>query len=295
MNCKQIEPWISVYQDGELDPRRRYLVEEHLACCPDCRALSLEWVELARELRAGLTWSDVPETLHTRVMRQIPERKPAHAGTGRAGFWRPHPWLSFALVPLAAAAAWLLLAPHPARPTVLLAHPLGPTILASVISHPHPAQDPTSSGSAADPVNSPGVPRHLNGRAKLKAAGHSLIAPAPAAATSAKRGAERSHPETELHRQMRQFRPQRRRYRIAAVPPREWISRRSHRRWLTARAPQPRFPMPERSPAAPSPPVTIVDYVLPEAEPQLPAVESGTEYVLQPAEPAPKSEAGVAL
>src|SRR5207248_802709 len=104
MNCEELEPWVSAYQDNELDPRRRRIVEAHLACCPYCRALSRGWANLARDLRVSLCRLEPPENLHTRVMRRLP----APRLRVRPGIRWPQGWPSFALVPLSAAAAWLL-------------------------------------------------------------------------------------------------------------------------------------------------------------------------------------------
>jgi len=73
MNCEELEPWISAFQDNEIDLRRRRVVEAHLACCPDCRALCDEWADLARDVRTSLSRMETPDNLHARVMRQIPE------------------------------------------------------------------------------------------------------------------------------------------------------------------------------------------------------------------------------
>ena len=112
MNCEELEPWVSAYQDGELDSRRRRIVEAHLALCGDCRSLADGWAALAQDIRTSLGRLDAPESLHTRVMRRIPA--PAAQPHTRSHFRWPLGRPSFALVPIGAAAAWLFWAAHPA-------------------------------------------------------------------------------------------------------------------------------------------------------------------------------------
>jgi anti-sigma factor RsiW len=116
MNCEQIEVWISAYQDGELDPGRQRRVEAHLATCGSCRELMAEWSALECSLRAELIRDDAPETLHTRVMRQIPDERPAAAPLGRRGSWTPGGWFTFGLAPIGALTAWMLWTGHGVSP-----------------------------------------------------------------------------------------------------------------------------------------------------------------------------------
>jgi hypothetical protein len=79
---------------------------------------------------------------------------------------------------------------------------------------------------------------------------------------------------------------------VAESPGGRWRLRRAHARLLLAARPSQTLAGPEAK-ALPS--ITVVDYVLPEVQPQLPAPEAETDFVLHPAELAPASEAGFNL
>jgi hypothetical protein len=294
MNCEQIEPWISAYQDGELDARRRQIVQEHLARCPDCHDLCREWEALARELRASLTWSDAPETLHARVMQQIPAREPLRVRSGRAGFWRPRLWLSFAMMPMAAAAAWLIVLPHSMRPAAPPVERDGRMILVAAPPSSHGLTDVTLPTEAPDSATTRGPARKPGANPATKSPLRIPVA-APAGQAHSRLSPGRPHLETEWQRQIRQLRRPRRRYPVAELVPPDWMPRRRHRREPIVRRLEPAVRPPVTIREAAAPRVTVVDYVLPQVEPQLPAAEAGTDFVLQPAAPEPASDSGVAL
>lgn len=292
MNCEQIEVWVSALQDGELDVPRRRAVEEHLACCRECRALSDEWEALAREMRAELAWDEVPQTLHGRVMRQIPPPKPARPAP--AGFGRPSGRFKLSLAPISAVLAWLLLVPHPARPIRPSRGGDKPAVLATA-----PERSPSGlSGGASSPTSLPRPQpisdrkREIHDRATRPP--HPRETPAGATVHSA-REPHRSYAETEMRRLMRQLRPPRRRYPLALSPFRAETWRRRHRREFLAFRPEKRDERPRGPGRDAWPHITVVDYVLPEVPAQLPASDEETEFVMHPAEPAPAADPGVSL
>jgi anti-sigma factor RsiW len=325
MNCEQIEPWISAYQDGELDVRRSRILQEHLACCSACRALSEEWEAVALELWAGLSRQAAPDTLHARVMRQIPEPEPLPVRGLRRGFWRPPGWLSFGLVPIAAATAWLLLAPHATRPPVLPvdhAHaalaelPAAATIepVSTARSKPAASSAASSLMKSAPPRNElekPGAPPRIGRRANprrrvsqvqtgVSTPGNRATrgpepraTPEPPAITRPGKPQGTDHPEAEWQHRLRRLRPRRGRYPVAEYPPGRWRPRRTHARLILAARPR-------QSPAVPDSPsplssITVVDYVLPEVQHPLAAPEAETDFVLHPAEATPASATGFNL
>jgi hypothetical protein len=300
MRCEQIEPWISADQDGELDARRSRILQEHLARCPACRALSEEWEALTLELRAGLTRREAPESLHGRVMRQIPEPEPVPARGARSGFWRPQGWLSLGLVPIGAATAWLLLAAHATRPA-LLPGDRGRAVLAAVPALAKPETESTAASKPAPP-SSAAPPRAKSG-ATQQPKRHVPAArvpgpratPEPPAVTRPGKAQGNDHPETELQRRLRRLRPRRGRYPVAEYPRGGWRPRRAHSRLILTARPAQSPAVPDSQAPAPPAPITVVDYVLPEVQPQLPAPEAETDFVLHPAELAPASEAGFNL
>ena len=50
MKCRDLEELLSAYADGELNRTQKEFVEEHLECCPDCRATLGEFEEAGRLL-----------------------------------------------------------------------------------------------------------------------------------------------------------------------------------------------------------------------------------------------------
>ena len=292
MNCEQIEPWISAYQDGELDGRRRRIAREHLERCPACRALSEEWDALARELRAGLHRREAPESLHARVMRRIPEPARSRARGARVGSWRPQGWLSFGLAPIAAAAAWLLLAAHATRPVALLSGDRAPTVLAAAPTQP--GSRLISSTQSTEPAGAGAPHRNSSAIARPKPPRHPRVVPesTPAARPGKAQGTD--HPETELQRQMRRLRPRRWRYPVAECPSRPWMPRRARQRIVLAWPPPP-APAARDTGATAPPRITVVEYVLPEVPPPGPAPEGETDFVLRPAASVQAAEAGFDL
>jgi anti-sigma factor RsiW len=284
MNCQELEPWLSAYEDGELDPRRRRMVEAHLSCCPDCRALSHGWADLARDVRVSLARREAPEGLHGRVMRQIPE--PAAGLLTRRSPGTSWRWLSVALAPAAAAAVWLLWGLHPVARTLL------PTFRPSPISAASPLEAtnrfPTLDGAIqlalpAEPsvlhlVKSPSPTASPRERAK-RASTRPALAPA-GSVTHAGKTQGRRPPEGDAMRRLRRLRPARVRHRLAEYRP--WGRRRPHqaRQWqLLAKRPSPPLG-PAVDIRAGLPRIDVVEYVLP---------------ALQPAQPAPVLEAGLNL
>jgi anti-sigma factor RsiW len=298
MKCEQIEPWISADQDGELDARRSRILQEHLACCSACRALSEEGEALALALWSGLSRRAAPDTLHARVMRQIPEPEPVPVRGLRRGFWRPPGWLSFGLVPIAAVTAWLLLAPLATRPA-LLPGDRARAVLAEVPAPGTPAPESTAASKPALPSSAaaPRVKSTSTREPKLRAPAARVpdprATPEPPAITRPGKPQGIDHPETEWQHRLRRLRPRRGRYPVAESPRGRWRPRRAHARLILAARPL-------RSPAVPDPrsplsPITVVDYVLPEVQRPLSTPEAETDFVLRPAQAVPASATGFNL
>lgn len=296
MNCTELEPWISAYQDGELDARRVRVVEEHLAQCAACRALTEEWEAMARVLRADLARCEAPESLHARVMREIPEPEPTPLSARRGSVWTPRGWSSFGLVPIGAAAAWLLLLHRPAPPVQIGGIPVpqvrlsqgavtGPGAFIGPSATTPLAILPTATGSAR-----PGsAGRPPGGRAPG-------TTPAPSIQNPRSKIQNRDdRPELELIHQLRQLRPRHGRYRLVEAPRRRPVRMaRGLRRWRpeapTVMASQP-APGPDSRWSGPLPRISVVDYVLPQAQPQAPPSQAETEFVLRAAQPVQMTEA----
>lgn len=51
-NCRQIEPLLKAWLDGELEPPRDAAVEQHVAACSACREAAGDFRAISRRLRA---------------------------------------------------------------------------------------------------------------------------------------------------------------------------------------------------------------------------------------------------
>lgn len=300
MTCDQLEIWISAYQDGELEPRRRRLVEQHLAACSECRTLGEEMAALATSLRAGLERWDPPETLHTHVMRRIPEPKRVSAPGGRT----PRGWLSFGLVPAGLLAAWLLavkpLVPHPPvnpHPVVGTTQPVNPPGNVEVANGTNPAAEPGSEQKTAPPSLPQGHSTGTGGSASADHPGRggvqgvASVQPKgtvhPKSESSrpsgARDGTVRRTPRTEREleplRRLRKLRPPRWQERMV-----QWHRRPSGVRLVNGPGLAPIGPRGHTEPRRAR--ITVVDYVLPEVPPPTQAeTKPKTEFVLRATEP----------
>jgi len=102
MTCSELDHVLDAYLDGTLTPKRREIVERHLAGCPACRAsvaalrgLLAEAQALPREIRPPRElWQGIAARLDDSVIRRLSDRPRVR-----------RPWL-----PLAAAAVLLVAA-----------------------------------------------------------------------------------------------------------------------------------------------------------------------------------------
>lgn len=79
-NCEDSLEQISRGLDGDLTPQEQTALEEHLAACPQCRALARELTEL-HQLMGELEETSAPDTLAPSVMAAIRrEKKPVPLG-----------------------------------------------------------------------------------------------------------------------------------------------------------------------------------------------------------------------
>ena len=79
MDCKEVDKFLQVYVDGELDDEDRVLVEEHLRSCPRCRAMADYEQRFIKSIKARFPREEAPAELRSRLvhaMAQVPERKP---------------------------------------------------------------------------------------------------------------------------------------------------------------------------------------------------------------------------
>ncbi len=73
--CEKMEKLLAAYADGELNGRKKALVEQHVAHCPHCKALLDEYLALNEALASCAV--KVPEGFAERVMESVQHTKQA--------------------------------------------------------------------------------------------------------------------------------------------------------------------------------------------------------------------------
>src|SRR5256885_14726393 len=104
MRCRRAQRWMVAAVDGELAPRRRRMLEGHVASCPECRR-DLAGTGAVLERVAGLGMEcEVPSRLEQATLRRIRLLAAAEEErTSARGWWTAVP--APALAPSAAAAS----------------------------------------------------------------------------------------------------------------------------------------------------------------------------------------------
>jgi anti-sigma factor RsiW len=93
--CRRYQPWLVDHADGVLDAAHRQPLEQHLACCPDCRAD----LEALRALPAVLQTSSVPDPGGAFWLQQRQAIGRAIGNLPSPGGGRPVGWLREVLQP----------------------------------------------------------------------------------------------------------------------------------------------------------------------------------------------------
>jgi predicted anti-sigma-YlaC factor YlaD len=68
LTCAEVVKLVSDYLDGQLDPRRQHLFEEHVAICPPCRGYLSQLNETKQQL-GRLRHDDLPERVQEDLLR----------------------------------------------------------------------------------------------------------------------------------------------------------------------------------------------------------------------------------
>jgi hypothetical protein len=104
MNCREVEPRLSAYLDGELDDRAASALRGHLRLCPACRQLAdnhAATVEVVASLASAAP--EPPPALWDGVLARLGEAEVADAR--RSTWWLRWQWLRPQLMPATAALA----------------------------------------------------------------------------------------------------------------------------------------------------------------------------------------------
>ncbi len=70
MNCRQVRRRLSAYQDNELSPSEKQVVEEHVQECSDCADLYLDYEKMDQQLRDFSPPAE-PADFTDRVMNEV--------------------------------------------------------------------------------------------------------------------------------------------------------------------------------------------------------------------------------
>ena len=73
MNCEKYQELISCLLDGEISPEEKIELENHIASCPQCRAMYEDFVALSGMM--GESMADVPDSLHEKIMSGVRSAK----------------------------------------------------------------------------------------------------------------------------------------------------------------------------------------------------------------------------
>lgn len=96
MNCREVEPKISAFYDGELAPAERDAITLHLAGCPGCSASLEDCAGIGALLRSDLACEAQPDGVWDRIATTVQETRrtgnfgvlgwPVRAAAVAAGF-----------------------------------------------------------------------------------------------------------------------------------------------------------------------------------------------------------------
>ncbi|MBZ5551908.1 MAG: anti-sigma factor [Acidobacteriia bacterium] len=115
MSCKEVQPLLEGYLDGELDLVRSVEVEAHLQECSACSTEYQKLQELRSVLGSNSLYFKAPGTLHHRVQDTIRGKSPSGRRVWLSGGWSPLRWASVAAsLVLVALITWNV-APHFSR------------------------------------------------------------------------------------------------------------------------------------------------------------------------------------
>ena len=163
MRCTRAQQWMIAAIDGDLVPRRRRRLEQHLAACAACRAEMGHTERLLGQLAALPTETEVPVRLEWDTLRRV--RLEAAEGQGRRV---PRlPWITVPAFAMAAVVALVVgvfvRGDTPRAPTRTAAlHEPAP----GQVAEPRGARPAVAKGEPVPAVSSP-VPAELAGRLDL--------------------------------------------------------------------------------------------------------------------------------
>ena len=82
MNCNEAIVLVPAYGDGELDAVQSLAVEKHLLACADCAARHANFIELRKQIRAGVPYFAATSELKSRI-EAMAAQVPATAAFGQ--------------------------------------------------------------------------------------------------------------------------------------------------------------------------------------------------------------------
>lgn len=71
MNCQDVDAWLPVYEDGELEPGLAAQVQAHLQECPRCRRQVVAMSQVSTRFRMAAYQWPIPGNIEERVRAQV--------------------------------------------------------------------------------------------------------------------------------------------------------------------------------------------------------------------------------
>jgi anti-sigma factor RsiW len=96
LSCKETQPFLEGYFDGELDLVKSLEVETHVQDCPACAAAYRELRELRTAFTSSSLYFKAPGKLQHRVRSAIRDEAPSSRGAWLSGWWLPLRWAGMA-------------------------------------------------------------------------------------------------------------------------------------------------------------------------------------------------------
>lgn len=168
MNCAKTRDLLGMYLDGEVQPRHRGAIREHLEACESCRAELASVSSLSAQL-AALPTCEPDEAFYRRLFQRLwEERQPARPGAR-------YVWQA-ALAAAAMLALFFSLRP-PAAPVEQVGNPTTAARRVAAITQPAVPESPTAS-RALDVTPTPQTAGAAKRRASAAGADKQTLSPA---------------------------------------------------------------------------------------------------------------------
>jgi anti-sigma factor RsiW len=183
VTCEEVRELLSSYIDGELDPKTRDALENHIKSCRECEA-ELAGLRQTVSILRSLDEVEVPETFRASLMEKVREAVPARAPGLASRFKNMFSTGPRRALVLAAAALVLVVAANSVLGTLQFGEPLrltksqSPSVTDTGARSAMPSVAPEIATRTPAAVPAPAAPDQAKGEATMKApSGAGVAAP----------------------------------------------------------------------------------------------------------------------